>query len=316
MEQNIKIFLEKLKDAKNIAIMGHKNPDGDSFCSVLALAKMIELNYGVRPLCVYDGNIPNYLDAVPLRSWAKYFERVDLEQSCDLVILLDYGTPRHIGGAMPLVEKAKFVVEIDHHKNDEHLAQLCVNDENAAAVGQILYRLAKVAGWQTDSSVNELLAISVITDTGNFRFVRDGDIMRMIGDLVDDGLNMRDVFDLLRNKPKKAIIMESGVVHRSEFYYKNRLAVAVVSRENYKHLDGRGDTVLNLLGSIEEVEFVAMLKEQKPNQTGVSLRSRTKPVNHIAEALGGGGHEKAAGAVINDTLENVKAKVIALFKGE
>ena len=63
MEQNIKIFLEKLKDAKNIAIMGHKNPDGDSFCSVLALAKMIELNYGVRPLCVYDGNIPSCSNA-------------------------------------------------------------------------------------------------------------------------------------------------------------------------------------------------------------------------------------------------------------
>ena len=49
MEQNIKDFIEKIRGAKNIAIMGHKNPDGDSYCSVLALAKLIELNYGVRP---------------------------------------------------------------------------------------------------------------------------------------------------------------------------------------------------------------------------------------------------------------------------
>lgn len=316
MEQNINIFLDKIKDAKTIAIMGHKNPDGDSFCSVLALAKLIELNYGVRPLCVYDGNIPDFLDDVPLRSWIKYHERVDVNQSSDLVIVLDYGTPRHIGGAQPLLDNAKFIVEIDHHKNDEHVAQLCINDEEAAATGQILYQIVKQAGWKTDPSVNELLAISIITDTGHFKFARDGDVLRIIAELLDDGLKLRDVFDVLKNKPKKSVVMEAGVVSRSEFYYKNRLAVAVVSRENYKYLDGRGDTVLNLLGSIKEVEFIAMLKEQKPNQTGVSLRSRTKPVNHIAEALGGGGHEKAAGAVVNDTLENVKAKVIALFKGE
>ena len=48
----------------------------------------------------------------------------------------------------------------------------------------------------------------------------------------------------------------------------------------------------------------------------MSLRSRGKPVNHIAEALGGGGHMCAAGAVVNDTLENVQARIIELFRGE
>lgn len=316
MEQNVKVFLEKIKAAKNIAILGHKNPDGDSFCSVLALAKLIELNYGVRPLCVYDGNIPDFLDFVPLRSWIKYYERVDLTQVYDLVIVLDYGTPRHIGGAQPLLDSAKFIVEMDHHKNDEHVATLCINDEDAAATGQILYEVMKMAGWQSDAAVNTLLAISIITDTGNFKFVRDSKAMRIIADLVDDGLNMRETLEILRNKPRKSVIMESGVVARSEFYYKGRLAVAIVSHKDYKYLDGRGDTVLNLLGSIKDVEYIAMLKEQKSNQIGVSLRSRGKPINHIAEALGGGGHERAAGAVINDNLENVKAKVISLFKGE
>ena len=57
MEQKIQEFYEYVKNAKSIAIMGHKNPDGDSICSVLALAQLIELNFGVQPLCVYDGNI-------------------------------------------------------------------------------------------------------------------------------------------------------------------------------------------------------------------------------------------------------------------
>ena len=316
MEQKVKDFIDKIKDAKKIAIMGHKNPDGDSYCSVLALARLIELNYSVRPLCVYDGNIPEYLDEMPLRTWIKYYERVDLAEVYDLVVLLDYGTPKHIGGAQPIVDSARFVVEIDHHQNDEHLGILCINDENAAATGQILFEIMKGAKWQYDKDVLDLLAAAIITDTGYFKFVRDGRVMQIIGELVNDGVVLRHLFESLRNKPRKSVVMEAGAASRAEFLFKGRLAIATIPHKDYKYLDGRGDTVLNLLGSIKGVEYIALLKEQKENQTGISLRSRGLPVNHIAEALGGGGHMCAAGAVVNDSVENVRNRIVELFQGE
>ena len=316
MEQNVKTFIEKIKTAKNIAIMGHKNPDGDSYCSVLALAKLIELNYGVRATCIYDGNIPEYLDEMPMRSWIKYYERVDLSEVYDLVILLDYGTPKHIGGARPIVDNARFIVEIDHHQNDEKLGALCLDDENAAAVGQIIFEIMKSANWTFDKDVLDLLAVALITDTGNFKFVRDGRVMQIMAELIDNGVVLRHLFEALRNKPRKSVVMEAGVVSRAQFWFKGKLAVAIVPHKDYKYLDGRGDTVLNLLGSIKGVEYIAMLKEQKENQTGVSLRSRGQPVNHIAEALGGGGHVCAAGAVLNEPVEDVLNRIIELFRGE
>lgn len=316
MEQNIKNFVEKIKCAKKIAIMGHKNPDGDSYCSVLALAKLIELNYGVRPLCVYDGNIPEYLDEMPLRSWIKYYERVDLTEVYDLVVLLDYGTPKHIGGPLPIVANSCFVVEIDHHQNNEHLGDLCINDETASATGQILFDIMKKAHWKYDKDVLDLLATAIITDTGEFRFVRDSRVMQIMGELVDDGVVLRHLFECLRNKPRKSIVVEAVAASRAEFLFKGRLAIAVVPHKDYKYLDGRGDTVLNLLGSIKGLEYIALLKEQKENQTGVSLRSRGLPINHIAEALGGGGHTCAAGAVVNDSIENVRSRIVELFQKE
>ena len=93
------------------------------------------------------------------------------------------------------------------------------------------------------------------------------------------------------------------------------MAIAIVDADAYKHLDGRGETALSLLGQIKGVEFIAMLKHQKENQIGVSLRSKYIPINKIAEKLGGGGHMCAAGAVVYDTLDNVKDKVIQMFKG-
>ena len=316
MEQAIKTFVEKIKNAKNIAIMGHKNPDGDSLCSVLALAKLIEINYGVRSLCVYDGSIPEFLDEMPLRSWLKYYERVDLSEKYDLVIILDYGTPKHIGGPQPIVDNAGFIVEIDHHQNDEHLGQLCINDIEAAPTGQFLFEIMKAANWTSDKDILDLLAASIVTDTGNFKFVRSGTVMRIMAELVDGGVNMRHLFEVLRNKPRKAVVVESGAASRAEFLYKNRLAIATIPHKDYKYLDGRGDTVLNLLGSIKGVEYIALLKEQKENQTGISLRSRGKPINHIAEALGGGGHANAAGAVVNASVEEVRNRIVELFQGE
>ena len=70
-----------------------------------------------------------------------------------------------------------------------------------------------------------------------------------------------------------------------------------------------------MLGQIKGVEYVALLKSQKTNQTGVSLRSKNKPIDDIAVALGGGGHTYAAGAVVKDSLEHTREKVLELFRG-
>lgn len=316
MEQKITEFFERVRGAKSIAIMGHKNPDGDSLCSVLALAHLIEENFGISPVCMYDGNIPENLSNVPLRPRIKYFERVDLSEQFDLAIVMDYGNPVHIGGPRPAVDNAKFVIEIDHHKNENPIGQLCINDDTAAATAVIVYRIMRAGGLTLDARTADLLALAILTDTGNFKFVRNGDALRIMADLVDSGVNIRNLIELMNNKPRKAVQLEARTAANAEFFYHGRLAVATIAKKDYKYLDGRGETVLSLLGQISGVEYVVLLKEQKPEQIGISIRSRKKPIDKIAVAMGGGGHERAAGAIVRDTMENVRARVLELFKGE
>ncbi len=316
MEQKIQEFFERLENAKSVAIMGHKNPDGDSLCSILALAHLIEDAYGITPVCTYDGNIPDALDYVPMRSRIKYFERVDTQMQYDLAIVMDYGNPALIGGPRPIVDNAKFVVEIDHHKNDNHIGTLCINDENAPATAVIVYKIMRQGGLYMDSRTADLLALGILTDTGNFKFVRNGEVLRIMADLVDSGVNIRELIELMQNKPRKAVQLEARTTANAEFFYHGRLALATIPKKDYKYLDGRGEMVLSLLGQIQGVDYVVLLKEQKPEQIGVSIRSRRKPIDHIAVALGGGGHERAAGAIIRDSLENARAQVLTLFKEE
>ncbi len=314
MEQKIQDFFERVRNAKTIAIMGHKNPDGDSLCSVLALANLIEKNFGIRSVCLYDGNIPDALDNVPLRSWIKYYERVDMSQPFDMAIVMDYGNPVHVGGGQPILDKAKFVVEIDHHKNDNYIGQLCINDENAAATAVIVYNMMRFEGLHLDSFTADLLMLGILTDTGNFKFCRNGDALRIAADLVDSGVNIRALIELMANKPRKSVQLEARTTANAEFFYRGRLALATVCKKDYKYLDGRGEMILSLLGQIQGVDYVVLLKEQKPEQIGISIRSRNKPIDQIAAALGGGGHERAAGAVVRDSMENVRQRVLDLFK--
>ena len=315
MKNETKLFIEKIESAKSILLTAHKNPDGDALCTVLALYQLICLNYGKEAVCVYDGNVPEALHYMPLRGHARFVNHVDLSKSFDLAVLLDYGTVNNIGGTRAALDAAKFLVEIDHHKNDNKLGQLCIDDDTASATACLVYDLMIDAGWRYDSNVLNLLAVGILTDTGNFKHARDGRSLRIMADLVEQGVEINTLLELLNNKPRKTIQTEARVVADAEFFYRNHLAIAVVDSGAYKNLDGRGENALSLLGQIKGVEYIVLLKEQKQNQIGVSLRSKTLPVNKLAEKLGGGGHMYAAGAVVHDSLENVKQQIIELFKG-
>lgn len=314
-QEQIKIFDDKIKAAGSIILCAHKNPDGDALCSVLALAHLIETNYNKDVVCAYDGNIPDNLDYVPLRKHARYFEHVENDTPFDVAIVLDYGIEKNIGGPHRFVKDAKFIIELDHHINDAKIGDLCLDDVHAAAVTEIIYKLMVAAGWKTDLTVAQLIMTGIITDTGCFKYVKRGDVMRIAAKLVEYGVDIQNIVNDLSNKPRKTIVTEAASVGATEFFYKNKLALAIIDADQYKNMDGRGETVLNLLGQIRGLEFAVLLKEQKINQIGVSLRSRGRPVDEIAARLGGGGHKLAAGAVVHDSLENVKKRVLDLFKG-
>lgn len=315
MTKNIELLIEKIKSAKSIAISGHKNPDGDSLGSALALMKIIELNFNKKADVIYDGNIPRFLGNIPLRDDARFYKHIPEDAKYDLYILVDYGTKKNLGGVEKFIKGVDFIIEFDHHYNEEILGNLCFDDVQKAATSQVIFDIVRKAKLKYDQDVIDLLALALITDTGNFKYVRNSVVFKDAAELVEAGADMTYLVNLLSNKDKKTVLVESKAVYKAEFFHKGRLAVAVIKHGDYKKLDGRGEMTLSLLAQIHGVEYVVLLKEQKENQIGVSIRSRQKPINKIAESLGGGGHLCAAGAVISDSLDNVYNKIINAFKG-
>ena len=76
---------------------------------------------------------------------------------------------------------------------------------------------------------------------------------------------------------------------------------------DFKDIDG----IVPYARDIENVEVGILLKEKSNNEIKVSLRSKSyADVSRVAKAFAGGGHIRAAGCTINDTIDNAKKKIL------
>ena len=98
--------------------------------------------------------------------------------------------------------------------NDE--ATMLFDDVDKAATAQIIYDVVCMAKLKIDKDVIDLLTLAIITDTGNFKFVRNGDVLRDTAELVDAGADMTHLVNLLRNKDKKTVLVESKAASEAE----------------------------------------------------------------------------------------------------
>jgi bifunctional oligoribonuclease and PAP phosphatase NrnA len=60
---------------------------------------------------------------------------------------------------------------VDHHASDgTYPRDPRLVDPAAAATGELVYDLARVAGWDITPAVAQALYVAILTDTGGFRF--------------------------------------------------------------------------------------------------------------------------------------------------
>ena len=101
-----------------------------------------------------------------------------------------------------------------------------------------------------------------------------------------------------------------------------KLAWFVISKDMLKNANGTKSDVegfTDIVRSISGVEVSVMIFENDKNNCRVNFRSKGKyKINDIAEAIGGGGHAFASGAMINcsllETIELVVTKTKAALK--
>src|SRR4030066_768570 len=136
----VHLIQEKTLPSRRIVITSHLRPDGDSLCTSLALAGLIEL-LGKRVRIINHDPIPSPFNQMP------EIKRIAIGQvpprGFDLVILLECASVDRSG--MKHLDRY-FKISIDHHYSNDNYADINWLDPSASAVGEMAFLLAERMG--------------------------------------------------------------------------------------------------------------------------------------------------------------------------
>lgn len=319
-------FKTHLDQAKRVLISTHLLPDGDGLGAEAALFHYLKR---ARKACrVYNPDLipKRYRFLDPKANILLGPGEVELWDTFDLWVIVDTNDPRRLGklwGELSL--RAKKIVFLDHHPEivgaTDTVAYpphaMLVHDVTSSSIGELLYHLFQELNFtKINKDVALGLYVSVMTDTNSFRYSRTTPLAHVIaGEMIAQGVNPEEVYQAIYSSKELSHLQLLGnMLQNVKISAGGKIAWLEMSLAvRKKHSASADDTqsFLNLLLLLKDAEVLCLFREEDDGQVRVSLKSKGRIiVNKIANELGGGGHEHAAGMAISATLEKTVEMVI------
>jgi phosphoesterase RecJ-like protein len=314
-------LLARLNAASHIVLTTHVNADGDGTGSEIAVASWLR-DMGKTVHMVNPTPWPElYAHLVPDREWVcdpNDARGVSIMSQAELVFVLDTSEPKRIGRVASAIGTTDVLV-LDHHVPPEQgFEAVVVEDASACATGELVFDLLTVAGlpkpW--NQTIINGIYTAIVTDTGSFRFSNSTNRAHAIaGDMIEQGVDPEGVYRLLyATVPLRRIQLLRRALDSLETDPDYPLAWISVDRATMDEFNATSDDLEGLIEharSIEGTEVAVLFRETADGATKISLRSAADvDVNVIAREFGGGGHVKAAGALIGQRMDQVKPLVL------
>ena len=305
-----------IKSSKNILLVTHINPDGDTLGSMCAMYSLILDNHKKKCSMVTVSNVPVVYEFLPNIKNAKHISEMDLSREYDLVINLDIAAIDRCTDAQTLFNKAKETVNIDHHETNIGYAKLNIIDPNASATGEIIYDIASELGWTISKDAADSIYTAIMTDTGCFKFSNTTPkAMEYCGKLIQQGVNSSDLYrKCYESQSKDMVLFQSYCVNKAVFSDDDKIAYTIVYKKDLEKFNYNGDDftegLTEKLRAIKTTEIAFVVKELNATTSKISMRSKTKDVAKICSAFNGGGHKLAAGAVVKENAKRTAELVL------
>lgn len=300
----------KLAAAKNIIIAPHVNPDGDGLGSTLGLYYALrQREHNVRVFV--DDDVPAVYHILP--GWEKFQKPEKKLNDVDLAVILDAEPER--AGRVSQISDAP-ILNIDHHRSNSGAVDFLYLAPERAATGEIIYELLTLAGIEFNHAMAICLYTAIATDCGFFRYANTtAYTMRAGAHLLEYGVKPNLISEAIEQKPYADVKAMADVINSIELCADGKVAVAQVTKELVAKCSST-EGFVNLLRVIEGVDVAVLLKYKEDKLTRVSMRSKDTNVASVAEALGGGGHVRAAGCSPKLSLGETKEKVLDALRIE
>ena len=196
-------------------------------------------------------------------------------------------------------------------------------DRHACSVGELVHCLVKAAGGTVTPEMATCLYTTLLTDTGGFCYGGiHANTFRLAAELTEAGADpvriARDVY-FANPFPKMLILGKALSNLRRTSNDGGALAWLWVTHEDMVAAGAAEEDcegVVNYALSTAGVEAAVFLRELPEGRIRLSLRSKTGEagatvnVAAIAERLGGGGHENAAGCTLEGPMERATEEIL------
>lgn len=304
--QRVERARELLGSAERIAVVGHERPDGDSIGSMLGLTLALQAR-GQHAVAVAGGGVPSRFAFLP-----------GADQTLDrfpegehLVVAVDSADGDRLSAKAP----GQIAMNIDHHPTNTEYATINLVFPTAAATTQVLYQLASELELPVNQPVAASLLAGLITDTNGFRTPSvTPEVLGVAAALIEHGADLSTLYQRVLAEHSFIALRYWGA-GLSTLELEGQLAWASLRLEDRKRIGYPGEDdadLVEMLGTIREAKVALIFVEQRDGRVKVSWRARQGvDVSAVAAGFGGGGHQLAAGAVVQGDLEQVIQQVVS-----
>lgn len=306
--------VERLKEADNILVLTHSNPDGDTLGSGFALLRALR-KMGKRARLLNNDVIPD--------KYAYLYEGTDADEFAEeFIVSVDVAEKKLLGDRIREKYGDRVDLSLDHHESSKHFAKETYVEPDSASACEILYMIIKALGVSVDSDIASCIYTGMSTDTGCFKYSNVTPRTHLIAaELISLGADHSKINEIMFDtKTFGSIMLEKLCYERLEMFCEGKVAVISVTK---KMLSDCGvdksalDAIKPITRQIQGVGIGITVKEEDNGKTGVSVRtSENYDASAICAHFGGGGHIRAGGCEFSTTVEEAKIKVIDYIEKE
>ena len=306
-----------LKSANQIALFSHINPDCDTIGSALALRLFLK-KAGKEVSLFCDSELKSDMKELPT---ADSLNVDPVRSGYDLTVAIDVASEERMGKYKSVFQKGRKTLCIDHHLQVRHFAENNYIDPKSGATAELIYLILKEYDESLlDKDIAYLLYTALVTDTGNFGFSNTGErTLRIAGELLSLGVPTSEIsYKHFREIPFETFKLKARALAKAQFFENNKIGILSFLKEDFDATNTTPAFTSNLVNEIinvSGVEIAVSVTEVHPNSFKVSIRTQERVnANEIAEVFGGGGHNRAAGFMLNGFYGNVIDDILKACK--
>ena len=279
-----------------IAIVIHKNPDGDAIGSSLALK--ILLKYFGKHVRIYcNDNLPKMFFALS----EGYLDLKENSITENLIFSIDCADFA-LTGINEKEIKNKTLVSIDHHTRSRiyKFSELTIHAEKSSTA-EIIWEIYKYLNIKIDNKTADYLLLGIYSDTGGMIHSNvNTQTMITVSNLLECGGKLKLAMSGLKEKKNiNRIKLWGDAIERLKYNSNYGILYTIINDLDIEKFGCSKDDVsglVNFINSDKKINiFAVMIREHNKLKCSIRTEKNYIDVAKIAEIFNGGGHSKASG---------------------